>query len=539
MAILDNTNIQESFKWLLWRIDSTGTYLTVVPNLVPQKWDINEIKKTLLKGEIVNFDIAKIEKTIKNASGQEELIGPPFEEFEDGKRRYLSLQVTPIQARFAMDTAILQTDYRVTAADISFLLEEKAVIYGIDHETIEEILSKGIYGSEFTIANATPPIAGKDAVIEEVLPIDPDVKPFLDEYGTADYKTWDNIRQIKEGEVICTRIPPTPGIPGTSVFGHPLSPTPGEDFALPGGANTKPIDDETKLVASINGFLYRDGRNICVGGVYIIKGDVDFKTGNIEYFGDVLVRGNVTAGFSVVADGNVSIEGYIEAAHIESKTGNVFLKGSVFGQNKAVVIAEKNINADNVQDCTLKAGQTIAVKGQIRNCKVETKNLEMPMGGQIISSSVGFSGHLKCGSIGGKAEAINEFTLIESDRQLFKEELQGINDLLQKLNQAIELLLAKIGTIKPSDTSPEMVNQRKLLGSKLDACNHSKEQLMEKRKKLVKLLEIMPDKDALITAYMLMPTLKVSIYGSTKEFKQELSHLKIGWKSGGIKMESN
>jgi hypothetical protein len=47
----------------------------------------------------------------------------------------------------------------------------------------------------------------------------------------------------------------------------------------------------------------------------------------------------------------------------------------------------------------------------------------------------------------------------------------------------------------------------------------------------------MPDREALITARLLMPVLKVSIFGLNKEFKQELSHLKIGWKNGAIKME--
>jgi len=536
MALLDNINIDDN-KWLSWKISPEGTYLTVVPGLVPAKWDINEIKRTLVKNKIINFDIAKIERAIKRASGQTELIGPPFEPFKEGKRKYLHLQVTPIQVRFAMDVSILRTDYRVTMEDISFLLAEKDVVYGIDYDIIEEILFKDIYGQEFIIATATPPVAGKDAVINEIIPIDPDAKPFLNEDGTADYRKWDNIRQIKVGEVICTRTPPTPGLPGISVFGHPLSPTPGEDYALPVGINTKPIEDETKLVAIIDGFLYREGRNICVGGVYVIKGDVDFKTGNIVYHGDVLVRGNVITDFSVVAEGNVSIEGSVESARIESKTGNVFLKGSVFGQNRGKIIAAKNINAENVQDCELSAGQTVKVIGQIRNCKIETKNLEMPGDGQIISSSVLFQGVLKCGSIGGKTESLNEFTLVENERQQFKDELQTATATLLKLNRAIEILEMKLFAIKPSDTSSESENQRKLLTSQLTTCNNTKEVLQAKRKKLIRLIEIMPDRDALITARLLMPALKVSIFGLNKEFKQELSHLKISWKNGGIRME--
>ena len=531
-------NIQEAMRWLSWKITPEGTYLTVTPELVPPNWDINEIKKTLVKNKVNNFDISNIEKAIKNATGQMELIGPPFELFEEGKRRYLHLQVTPIQARFSMDAGILHTDYRITKDDIIFVLAEKAVVYGIDYDTIEEILSNEIYGQEFIIATATPPVAGKDAIVSEVIQIDTDAKPFLNEDGTVNYKKWDNIRQIKQGDIICVRIPSTPGLPGTSVFGHPLSPTPGEDYALPVGTNTKAVDGETKLVAAINGFLYRDGREICVGGVYVIKSDVDFKTGNIDYFGDVIIRGNVTGGFSVKAEGNISIEGYAEAANIESKNGNVFIKGSLFGQNKTMVVAKKNINAENAQDSTLRAGQTITVRKQIRNCKIETQNLEMPPEGQIISSSIFFSGYSKCGSIGGKTESLNEFTLIESDRQQLKDELQGINDLLQKLNKAIEALQSKLNVIKPSDASPEAINQKQILKSQLTTCESSKEQLQIKRKKLIRLIDIMPDKDALISAKLLFPPIKVSMYSFTKDFKQELSHLKIGWKSGGIKMES-
>jgi len=382
MEFSNSTSINETQKWLSWRIAPEGTFLTVIKEFVPEKWDIKEIKRTLLVNKILNFDIAKIERTIKAMSGNSERIGPPFETFEDGKRKYLRLQVTPMQARFSIDTGILQTNYNITKEDILFLLAEKAVVYGIDHEMISDILNMCAYGQEFIIAAAKPPIAGQDAIVTEIIPIDPDAKPFLNEDGTADYKKWDNIRQVGRGEVICTRVPPTPGAPGTSVFGMPLSPTPGDDIALPVGMNTKAIDNETKLVAAIDGFLYRQGRNICIGSIYVIGGDVDYKTGNIEYSGDVLIKGNVNAGFSVIADGNISIEGVVESAYIESKNGNVFLKGSVFGLNNALIIADKNINAENIQDAKIKAGQNLVVKGQIRSCQIETENLSMPSTGK-------------------------------------------------------------------------------------------------------------------------------------------------------------
>jgi len=538
MELSGSENINENHKWLSWRISPDGTFLTVVRELVPEMWDIKEIKKTLLMSKVVNFDIAKIESTIKAMSGNPERIGPPFELFEEGKRKYLHLQVTPMQARFSIDTGILQTNYNITQEDILFILAEKAVVYGIDYEMIKEILTMTAYGQEFIIASAKPPITGTDAIVTEIIPIDPDAKPFLNEDGTADYKKWDNIRQVEKDEIICTRIPPTPGIPGTSVFGLPLSPTPGEDIALPIGMNTKAIDNETKLVASINGFLYRQGRNICIGSIYIIKGDVNYKTGNIEYTGDVLIKGNVNTGFSVIADGNISIEGIVESAHIESKYGNIFLKNSVFGLNNASIIAHKNINAENIQDARIKAGQNLVVRGQIRSCQIETENLSMPRNGQIVNTNIAFSGHLICGNIGGKIESMNEFTLIENEREQYKEELAKQNEFIQKLDKAIEVLESKTTSIKTAEITPEHEQQAKLINSQLTSCNNSRDQLIARRKRLLKLIETMPDREDLISAASISPILRISIFGSYTELKEELHELRVSWTNGSIKTES-
>ncbi|MDR0516655.1 MAG: FapA family protein [Fibromonadaceae bacterium] len=459
--------------------------------------------------------------------------------FEEEKRKFMHLHVTPIQARFSMDVGLIEAGLRITKEDIYFILAEKAVVYGIHPNIIEDMISNDAYGREFVIASADSPVLGQDAIITEAIPIDPDVKPFLDENGNANYKTWDNIRQVKKGEVICTRTPPTPGIPGTSVFGQPLSPIPGEDFALPIGMNTQVIDDETKLVATIDGYLYRAGRNICVGNIYVIKGDIDIKTGNIEYSGDVVIKGNVNAGFSVVADGNISIEGFVEAAHIESKKNSVFLKGSVFGLNKATIYAAKNITAKSIQDACIKAGKTLTVVNLIRGCEIETENLEMPRStGQIISSKVTFKGYVKCGVIGGKTESINEFILSEDERKQFREELKKANLLLQRLDKAIEVLQAKLVSMSPIRITSELEEQKKLFNSQLSTCKSNKEQLTAKRKSLIKLIEIMPDKDDLIVVKQLSPILKLSAFGLSKEYKQELSYLKIGWKNGNFKMES-
>ena len=49
--------------------------------------------------------------------------------------------------------------------------------------------------------------------------------------------------------------------------------------------------------------------------VYVVPGDVDFSTGNIDFIGSVKVMGSVRNGFSVKAEGNVEIMGRLEGLY--------------------------------------------------------------------------------------------------------------------------------------------------------------------------------------------------------------------------------
>jgi len=162
----------------------------------------------------------------------------------------------------------------------------------------------------------------------------------------------------------------------------------------------------------------------------------------------------------------------------------------------------------------------------------------MPSSGQIISSTIAFRGRVRCGNIGGKIESLNEFTLIEHERDLYKEELAKQNEFILKLDKAIEVLEYKLFSMKDIEMTPELEQQAKLLNSQLTSCNNSRNQLAVKRKKILKLIEVMPDRDALITATSISPILKISVYGVYREIKEELLNLKISWVSGSIRMES-
>ena len=65
-------------------------------------------------------------------------------------------------------------------------------------------------------------------------------------------------------------------------------------------------------------------------------------TGNIEYEGSVLVRGNVCSNFSVISHGNIEVRGIVEGAHLEAD-GDIIIARGMNGMGKGVLRAGGNI----------------------------------------------------------------------------------------------------------------------------------------------------------------------------------------------------
>lgn len=73
-----------------------------------------------------------------------------------------------------------------------------------------------------------------------------------------------------------------------------------------------------------------------------VNGDVGVETGNIDFNGSISIRGTVQTGFSVIAKGDISIEGpegVSGAKLIKSIDGDVFIRGGIFGLGETRVEA--------------------------------------------------------------------------------------------------------------------------------------------------------------------------------------------------------
>ncbi|MDD4803246.1 MAG: FapA family protein [Syntrophomonas sp.] len=245
------------------------------------------------------------------------------------------------------------------------ILAEKGVVFGIDDKQIMKALKEENWGQEILVAQGQPAVDGKDAVIEYKFDI-PEKKLLSkeDEKGNIDFREMGLVHNITKGTILAVRTPPIPGESGKDIMSHEIVPRTGKEMPLPKGKNTVSNEEGTVLIAMIDGQISIIDRKITVSPIITINADVDYSTGNIDFIGSVLIRGNINSGFVVKAQGDIEVGGYVEGAEVEAG-GNILIKGGIKSGNKGFVRAGESITARFIENSRVEAGRNVIVKEAI------------------------------------------------------------------------------------------------------------------------------------------------------------------------------
>jgi uncharacterized protein (DUF342 family) len=176
-------------------------------------------------------------------------------------------------------------------------LNENGITYGINVELLNIIINQRLFNQELLVAEGTYPVDGTDGSLELFFNVKKDRKPVVLEDGKVDFRNLNLIESVKKGQKLCKAIPPLPGEEGKTVTGEVIAPKEGKPVKLPMGRNIEITEESDILIASIDGQVsYLNGR-INVYPLYEVSCDVDNSTGNIEFVGNVIIRGNVLSCF--------------------------------------------------------------------------------------------------------------------------------------------------------------------------------------------------------------------------------------------------
>lgn len=216
--------------------------------------------------------------------------------------------------------------------DILERLENMKISKNLNAEAIEREWREPTF-LPIPIAFGKWPVESTDARLELYF-IEKEQSRLQEVDGKVDFRNHLQIPVVEKGDILARKYNAMEGISGYNVYSEVLNPKPPKDIVISAKENVA-LTPNGEVIALKNGRPRVTGANIKYFDIctsYVVSGNVDIKTGNVIFPGDVVVHGDVLEGMSVESLGNVYIYGNVYRATITA-TGNIVIKGNVVGSN--------------------------------------------------------------------------------------------------------------------------------------------------------------------------------------------------------------
>lgn len=439
-------------------VNDRDVYLTICPpGSGASPVDEITITAKLQELKVTEYNSSIIIRALKEADGQPvkvaeipliiPIVEPDIRVLVARDRMEAALQITlpPNSRPLGMDELLEE-------------IKKNGVVFGLNHEHIKKAYDSP--GFRIVCAKGQQPINGENAYIKYHVSIESNGRPSEMEDGSVDFKNLNLFTIIQEGDLLAEKVPATLGIPGIDVLGNAIIAKSGKDIPIPAGKNVQIVNGNT-LVAMIAGQLLIANNKINVVPVIEIKEDVDVSTGNIEFIGDVIVRGSVQPGFSIKADGNVEIFGTISGGIVEGK--NVTIKMGIQGMHRGYVKAKENVVAKFIENATVHAGMDIMVRDVVLNSRISASKKVLVEGqrGLIVGGTVMAGEEIRAKVVGTHMATIT--TLEVGVNPMLREEYQHVRAEIKKVDINLEKAKQALSILKSMDQSSMPPDKREML----------------------------------------------------------------------------
>ncbi len=243
----------------------------------------------------------------------------------------------------------------LTIDDIVQKLGINNVRFGFDMMEIKRHTLEKDYCVDIVVAQAKMPREGTPAEIKYNFNTAPDRRPRLNDDGSVDFHNLDNVNHVSKGDLLATLIPADDGDNGTDVCGGILKPQKVLHKVLKYGNKIDITDDKTMIYSQVDGHVVLIDDRVFVSDVYEIPADVGPSTGDIEYEGNVTVKGNVITGYTIRAKGDIIVEGVVEGANLVAE-GQIILKRGIQGGGRGMLQAGSNITTKFIESAEVTCG---------------------------------------------------------------------------------------------------------------------------------------------------------------------------------------
>lgn len=347
-------------------------------------------------------------------------------------------------------------------------LNECGVKFGVDEVLLERLPGdEKRYFQLHLAAEGKLPVQGKDGYTVDKFPRT-SRKDLAEESGQIDYANLNVVHNIEEGGVICDIIAPGSGVAGATVLGKEVPAKDGRKAIVPRGRNTVISEDGTTLVATKTGRIEFNGRDFEVKTALEISENVDYSTGNVDFMGDIYIRGDVRGGFTVKATGNITVDGVVEDSIIEAGGDLVVAKG-IKGDDQAVIRAGRSVYVRYLENSTVCARENL-LSDCVVNCDVYCDGAVNACSGRgsIIGGKIRAGREVRANAVGSRAECTTLVSLGGKPSEEFEHE---------ELRREIKDLQEELERLERQPNGPERLKNLPMVRMKLSVSKTRMEQL--------------------------------------------------------------
>ncbi len=296
---------------------------------------------------------------------------------------------------------IQESEEFINENDIISLIEQSSISYGIEQaiEYMQENEIKKEINKPFPIAIGQKT---KEPEVEfsTLFNTEQSYHPAL---GNQ-FHLLKNLVKIKAGEPVAHLFVSKPSKSGYNIFGEEVSPENTEQQIIENylGENVQYSMDRGQILSKVAGYPWVDELSrVHVKSEFIIDKDMDLTIEHFDFFGHLIVKGDIKDKIQIKIDGDLDIEGDINDASVEV-TGNILVKGNILNCRQGGVIADGNIQFDSSENSRIACGGKISFTKNAHFCRLMAeKGIFGQEEGSAIVGGIAQSGeHIEASMIG-------------------------------------------------------------------------------------------------------------------------------------------
>ena len=288
--------------------------------------------------------------------------------------------------KFSAYLTIMPRNDFLNEKELIDLIERTKISFGFD-EARELVASKNIeknYDQPFPIAVGIKP---KSTEIE--------FSPLFDtenSYKPSLSNQLDKIKSlclVRKGEPLAHLFVTKEGKAGTNIFGEEVNGEVYETHLIENylGENVSYSHERGQVVAQRSGYPYMDDLSrVHVKSEFVIEKNLDLAFGDMNFFGSVVVQGDIMDKVRLKIEGDLTVYGEIKDAELDID-GDIIVEGDIVDCKNPGVVASGSISFNSAENSKITSGDKVNFKKNLQFSRIVAEN--GLFGNEVSSTIVG------------------------------------------------------------------------------------------------------------------------------------------------------